>query len=80
MVLTKSKLISALWQALSRAGLDAAVFSGHSFRIGAASTAASQRMEDSTIKTLSQWQSDAYLRYIRLPATELASYSSRLVT
>ena len=77
--LTKPKLVSALREALSAAGYDSSQFSGHSFRIGAASTAASQGLEDSTIKTLGRWQSDAYLRYIRIPAGELASYSRRLV-
>ena len=53
-------------------------FNGHSFRIGAATTAASRGMEDSMIKTLGRWESDAYQRYIRIPRQELAYYTKVL--
>ena len=38
----------------------------HSFRIGGASAAASNGIEDSTIQILGRWSSDAYRRYIHL--------------
>ena len=65
-------------RALELAGVEASNFNGHSFRIGAASTAAANGMEDSLIKTLGRWESDAYLRYIKIPREELANYTVML--
>ena len=65
-------------KALQLAGADASDFNGHSFRIGAASTAAANGMEDSLVKTLGRWESDAYQRYIKIPREELANYSLML--
>ena len=73
--LTKPNLISSLRSALELAGHDPSKFAGHSFRVGAASTAAERGIEDSVIKVLGRWNSDAYCRYIKLPASELVAYS-----
>ena len=51
-------------------GLASKDYAGHSFRIGAATTAAHQGIHDSLIKTLGRWESAAYTRYIRMaPST-----------
>ena len=50
--LTRSQLVNGLRSALSKAGVKCDNFSGHSFRIGAATTAAARGMADSTIQTL----------------------------
>lgn len=42
-------------------------YSGHSFRIGAATSAATGQVEDHLIKLLGRWSSDCYQRYIRVP-------------
>ena len=76
--LTRQRLVVAVREALRKAGLDPAKYSGHSFRIGAATTAARRGMEDSVIKTLGRWRSLAYLEYIQIPREQLANYSKIL--
>lgn len=76
--LTRDKLVVHMWQGLRLMGVDPTCFSGHSFRIGAAMTAAQVGVEDATIKMLDQWESSAYQRYICTPRDQLASLSSRL--
>ncbi len=72
--MTRQRLVSAVREALERAGVEADMYAGHSFRIGAATTAASRGLEDSTIQTLGRWRSLAYLEYIRIPRRQLASF------
>ena len=76
--LCKSKFVENVRAALAKAGLPAADYVGHSFRIGAATTAATAGVEDSTIQTLGRWQSSSYLLYIRLEPSRLAAMSSTL--
>ena len=75
-----SRLVLVAWlkTALSSVGIDATHFTGHSFRIGAASTASARGIADSTIQTLGRWKSDSFKRYIRMPRQELAELSSTL--
>ena len=75
---TKSWFVSQLRSILAAAGLPQDQFAGHSFRIGAATTAALVGMEDSTIQTLGRWHSAAFLQYIRMPKTQLATLSKAL--
>ena len=44
----------------------------HSFRIGGATAAASQRVSDSIIQTMGRWNSDCFQRYIRVSDVEIA--------
>jgi len=75
---TKAWFVEQLRDILSALGLPPHVYAGHSFRIGAATTAALAGVEDSTIQTLGRWQSGAFLQYIRMPRGQLAQLSGVL--
>ena len=77
--LTRSQLVTSVRVALQEVGMDTSRFSGHSFRIGAASVAAQAGLPDSLIQTLGRWKSSAFLRYIRTPPSTLLSISQTLV-
>ena len=76
--LTKNRFITKFRSALTQAGIDSSLYSGHSFRIGAASTAAANGVEDSLIQILGRWKSSAYLAYIKIPSENLAAISRRI--
>ncbi len=78
--LTKSRFSTAIKQSLSQAGLDDSLYSGHSFRIGAPTSAAQAGIEDSTIKALGRWSSAAFLVYVRTPRHQLAQFSKSIAT
>ena len=75
-LLTKDRFVAAVRRALSEAGIDASAYSGHSFRIGAATTAGKKGVSAEKIKTLGRWESAAYLLYLRLSREDLTSVSS----
>ena len=77
-VVTKSWFVDQIRSILSAIGLPQHLYAGHSFRIGAATTAAMAGVEDSTIQTLGRWQSAAYLQYVRMPSEQLARLSAVL--
>ena len=74
----KAWFVEQLRGILAAVGLPQLEYAGHSFRIGAATTAALAGVEDSTIQTLGRWHSAAYLQYIRMPSERLANLSSVL--
>ena len=76
--LSRPRLVRSLRQVLSSVGVDYSSYSGHSFRIGAATTAASMGVSDSLIKTLGRWKSSAFMLYIRTPWQRLAKVSPTL--
>ena len=63
--LTRAFVIDKLKILLSKLGYNPALYSGHSFRIGAATTAAAANIPDHMIRTLGRWTYDCYCRYIR---------------
>ena len=75
--LSRSKLSVFLKSTLQSAGVPGN-FSGHSFRIGAATTAASRGIPDRLIKTMGRWSSEAYLLYVRTPVDTILSVAGRL--
>ena len=64
---TCAHFCSCFNQALAWPGLPTSRFKSHSFRIGAASTAAAQGVPDEGIQHMGRWKSMAFKRYIRLP-------------
>ena len=82
--LTRSHLVKQVRQALSQKGIDVSRYSGHSFRIGAATTAATIAaavgIPEATIKMLGCWESTANLRYIRTPREQLIPISASLLS
>ena len=56
---------------LKWAGLDHTNFKGHSFRIGAATSAAAMGIDEQTIQIMGRWHSSAFRKYIRIPTLAL---------
>ena len=79
-LLTRKRFVDLVRAALASAGVDQQNYCGHSFRIGAATTAAAKGIEDSVIKSLGRWESVAYLQYVQIPRSQLTGYSSVLVS
>lgn len=77
--LTKDALTSETRQLLSQSGFTSSQYAGHSFRIGAATTAASVGLPPWLIKTLGRWSSDCFERYIRCPQPLILEVSHKLV-
>ena len=77
--LTRDHFIASLRRALLEAGIDASKYAGHSFRIGAATTAARCGIQDSLIKTLGRWESAAYTRYVHTSPELLCRVSGTLM-
>ena len=78
--LTKPHFVKEFRKVLDSIGLPADEYAGHSFRIGAATSAALAGVEDSMIQILGRWQSAAFLRYIRTPHERLAAVSRALAS
>ena len=76
--LTRERFVSKVREALSTAGIEETKFAGHSFRIGAATTAAQCGINDATIQLLGRWESMAYLLYVRTPRDKLAAVSATI--
>ena len=75
--LTKDRFIKKVRDLLQK-GVDASKYTGHSFRIGAATTASQCGISEATIKMLGRWESSAYLHvlYIKTPRDHLAGISA----
>ncbi len=77
--LTRERLVCRMREALSRVGIEARHYAGHSFRIGAATTAAANGIQDAVIKSLGRWKSSAYQGYVQLSQEDLAPISKILI-
>ena len=76
--LLKDVFVKKVRKALMAAGIDHNLYSGHSFRIRTATSAAAAGVPAHLIKTMGRWSSEAYHVYIRTPREALASVSVAL--
>ena len=74
--LSRSTLVIQVHQGITQAGFDPSYYSGHSFRIGAATTEAAVGIPTHIIKMLGRWESMANARYIRTPREQLLPVSA----
>lgn len=77
--LTRDKFVKCMRAALEEAGYPASKYAGHSFRIGAATTAGRCGIPESLIKTLGRWESTAYMCYMRTSPETLRAVARTLV-
>lgn len=73
--LTREQFVRMVKKTLHMANIDESGYSGHSFRIGAASSAAAAGVPAYFIKMLGRWESEAYHLYIKTPRASLAAVS-----
>jgi len=76
--LSHNVFLSRLKSSLTNAGFNASKFSGHSFRRGAASSAAAVGFNDYEIQQLGRWRSDTYKLYVDGSQDRILSLSARL--
>jgi len=78
--LTRGMFSLAVSSLMDELGLQASLYSTHSFCIGAATSAKDAGISDIYVKQLGRWKSDAYQQYIRPLALKLASFSKQIAT
>ena len=76
--LTRYSCLTHLRSILAAAGYQPLAFNTHSFRIGAATSAAQAGIPTSQIKFLGRWHSSAYQHYTRTVKKALKSAASSL--
>ena len=73
--LTLERLTAVIRQLLHQAGISPHMYASHSFRIGAATTAAAAGFSAWLIKRLGQWNSNGFEQYIHTPSSIMNSAS-----
>ncbi|XP_040290783.1 uncharacterized protein LOC121003196 isoform X1 [Bufo bufo] len=66
--LSRFQFIAVFKKCLRNLGMDSGKFTGHSFRIGAATEAARLGVRDEVIKRIGRWESERFRLYVRLGA------------
>ena len=69
--ISRSFFNSNLQRSLGWAGLSLSAYKSHSFRIGAATTAALKGYSEADIQYMGRWKSDAFKKYIRIPSLRI---------
>ena len=78
--LTRGMMCRLVNDTLRSNNLSIAPYSTHSFRIGAATTAAAAGIPDSKIKILGRWSSSVYQRYVRMSLNVLQGIPRAMVS
>ena len=77
--LCRGKFVEEVQIALAQSGAtNASLYKGHSFRIGAATTAGHAGIPEWLIKTMGRWSSSAYQTYIRTPRSTVTAVAASL--
>ena len=77
-VLTRQHLVTFVSHLLRLVGIDPTAYSGHSFRIGGATSASLAGLKDYEIQMLGRWKSDCYKTYVRSPLNVLLQFPQRI--
>ena len=78
-LMTKTLFIKQVPLLLISCGISPNQYSGHSFRVGGATDAASSGLQDWELKVMGRWTREAYHRYIRTPQSHLIGFTRRNV-
>jgi hypothetical protein len=78
-VMRRGFFVNATRLALRSIGLDASLYSGHSFRAGSATSGADNGFNPWELKMLGRWSSQCYNIYLRNPKL-VSSFAPRLAT
>ena len=76
--LTRATFLDLLHRSCERVGLDSSYYKGHSFRIGAATSAAANGIQDHLIQCLGRWSSDAYKIYVRVEKASIRNAQQKM--
>ena len=74
----KQYLVNRTRSFIATIGLNPDIFTGHSFRVGAATQASMNLMPEFHIQQLGHWKSNAYKTYIHTPIHQIVNYSNIL--
>ena len=78
--LTQQQLNKAICHLLKQKGVSQLNYASHGFRIGVATTAVAAGLPAWLLKTFGQWNSNAYMKYIRCPNIVLSTVPHILAT
>ena len=76
--LTRDRFLKRLHDLCNLSGIQGKNYSGHSFRIGAASSCAKQGIADHLIQSLGRWRSDCYKTYVRVSKSAIKNAQQKM--